>query len=102
MSTRSCGSPQPNPYYQCVSARHRVPNPHREGEQLRELCRYRHVVQDGMAPEKVETVREVRLGPPGAFADIRVTAGDNRPYFVEVKWGHAKDEFFNRLVRKYA
>ena len=67
-----------------------------------ELCRYRHVVHDRLEPERVATLREVRLGPPGAFADIKVTPADKPPYFVEIKWGYDDDEFVERLAEKYA
>ena len=67
-----------------------------------ELCRYRHVTEDGLDQEQVGTIREVRLGAPGAFADIKVTARNKPSYFVEIKWGYAKEEFIDRLTRKYA
>src|SRR5437899_3284157 len=67
-----------------------------------ELCRYRHVEQDGLVPEQVETMREVRLALPGAFADMKVTAGEHRLYYFEIKLLYEVDEFINRLARKYA
>jgi class 3 adenylate cyclase len=67
-----------------------------------ELVRAHHVECDGAAPESIETTREVRLGPPGAFADIRVTPADRPPYFVEIKWGYGVAETVERLARKYA
>ena len=66
-----------------------------------ELCRYRHVVHDGLEPETVITTREVRLPRPDVFADIKIEPADQPPYFVEIKWGHKQDEFIHRLVRKY-
>jgi adenylate cyclase len=66
-----------------------------------ELCRYRHVTEDGLDQEQVGTIREVRLGAPGAFADIKVTPGNKPSYFVEIKWGYTRDEFIDRLARKY-
>jgi class 3 adenylate cyclase len=67
-----------------------------------ELVRAHHVENDGLSPESIETIREVRLGSPGSFADIRVTPGKQAPYFVEVKWGYEPDEVIERLARKYA
>src|SRR4051812_27140340 len=67
-----------------------------------ELCRFRHVETDGLEPELIRVEREVWLGAdPKAFADIKVTPGDNPPYFVEIKWGYDNDEFIERLKRKY-
>ena len=67
-----------------------------------ELVRAHHVERDGLAPQSVETIREVRLGSPGTFADIRVAPAARAPYFVEIKWGYGADETVERLVRKYA
>ena len=67
-----------------------------------ELVRVHHVERDGLTPESVETIREVRLGSPGLFADIRVAPATQAPYFVEVKWGYDADETVERLARKYA
>lgn len=67
-----------------------------------ELVRAHHVERDGLVPESVETIREVRLGAPGVFADIRVAPAGQAPYFVEIKWGYGSDECVERLARKYA
>ncbi|HKU95564.1 MAG TPA: adenylate/guanylate cyclase domain-containing protein, partial [Vineibacter sp.] len=67
-----------------------------------ELVRAHHVEQDGLTPESVETIREVRLGSPRSFADIRVAPAAQAPYFVEVKWGYDVEETVERLARKYA
>jgi adenylate cyclase len=67
-----------------------------------ELCRYRHVAANGIAPERVSTIREVGVRTPGNFADIKVIPGNGTPYFVEIKWGYAKNEFLDRITRKYA
>jgi class 3 adenylate cyclase len=64
--------------------------------------RTHHVERDGLAPESVETIREVRLGAPGAYADIRVAPASQAPYFVEIKWGYSADECVERMARKYA
>jgi class 3 adenylate cyclase len=66
------------------------------------LCRFRHVHDDGVAPEHVRIDQEVYLGVPGAFADIRVASPPKvAPYFVEVKWGYAPDHVLRTLSRKY-
>ncbi len=67
-----------------------------------ELVRAHHVENDGATPQSIETIREVRLGAPGSFADIRVALPAGTPYFVEVKWGYGVDETIERLARKYA
>lgn len=67
-----------------------------------ELCRFRHVREDGLAAELVATERDTRIGPPDAFADIKVVPGDRSPYFVEIKWGYDGEELIRRLARKYA
>jgi class 3 adenylate cyclase len=66
------------------------------------LCRFRHVNDDGVAPEHVRIDQEVYLGVPGAFADLRVASPPKvAPYFVEVKWGYAPDHVLRTLSRKY-
>jgi adenylate cyclase len=66
-----------------------------------ELCRFHHVTREELKPEQVVTTREVRLGPPGAYADIKVVPGDRPPYFVEVKWGYPREVLVERLALKY-
>jgi hypothetical protein len=39
-----------------------------------DLCRFEHARSEGIAPGLVEIDREVYMGSPGAFADIRVRA----------------------------
>jgi class 3 adenylate cyclase len=43
----------------------------------------------------------VALGPPGAFADIRVRPRGGAPYFIEVKYGYADDAILRSLRRKF-
>ena len=86
---------------------------HRHGEQhLQELrlfleeiccnlCRFRHVEEDGLAPESIQISQEVSLGAPGAFADIRVRLPGAEPYFVEIKYGHPADRIVAHMARKY-
>src|SRR5262249_27693478 len=67
-----------------------------------DLCRLRHVAEDGVAPEDVTTIREVRLATPSEFADIVVTIPGLPAYFVEVKYGLSLEETVRSLRRKYA
>jgi class 3 adenylate cyclase len=67
-----------------------------------ELCRFRHVREDGLPAERVATVRDTRIGRTGTFADIKVIPADRSPYFVEIKWGYTEDDLIRRLVDKYA
>ena len=73
---------------------------------LEELCcdlsRFEHVSRDGLAPEDVQIDREVALGAPGAFADIRVRPGGGPSYFIEVKYGYSDEALVHSLQRKYA
>ena len=66
-----------------------------------DLCRFQHVVGDGQPPEDVRISQEVSLGPPGAFADIRVTVRGTAPYFVEVKYGYPRETIVRHLKHKY-
>jgi len=66
-----------------------------------DLCRYEHGNQEGMAPEQIAIVREFSLGAPDAFADIRVAAPGQPPYFVEVKFGYKAEVLLRHLRRKY-
>lgn len=67
-----------------------------------ELCRLRHVAEDHVAPADVLTIREVKLVPPGAFADIVVTRPERPAYFVEIKYGLSLEETIRSIGRKYA
>ena len=67
-----------------------------------DLCRFEHVIRDGLAPEAVRIDREYWLGTPGAFADIRVAPAGQPPYFVEVKYGYTNEMLVRHLARKYA
>ena len=66
-----------------------------------DLCRFEHVSRDGLAPEEVQIDREVAMGPPGAFADIRVRPRGGATYFVEVKYGYTDEAVLGSLRRKY-
>jgi class 3 adenylate cyclase len=72
---------------------------------LEELCcdlvRFAHVCSEGLAPESIAVDREVYMGTPGAFADIRVQPPGRRPYFVEVKFGYPDAVLAHHLARKY-
>lgn len=65
------------------------------------LCRFRHVRDDGVAPEHVRIDQEVFLGVAGAFADLRVQAPGVPAYFVEVKYAYAPERVVRTLARKY-
>jgi class 3 adenylate cyclase len=66
-----------------------------------ELCRFQHV-RAGLSPEAIRIDREFPLGAPGAFADIRIEAPDDKPYFVEVKHGYPDALLVSHMARKYA
>lgn len=66
-----------------------------------DLCRFRHAVDDGVPPAGTQIHQEVRLGP-GAFADIRIAAGDLPPYFVEVDYGYSRERVVESMRRKYS
>jgi adenylate cyclase len=66
-----------------------------------DLCRFEHEARDAINPADVHVDREFALGPPGAFADIRVAPRSLRPYFVEVKYGYSDDTLRRHLKRKY-
>jgi class 3 adenylate cyclase len=66
------------------------------------ICRFRHVHEDHVAPDAVRIDQEVYLGVEGAFADIRVAAPPVvPPYFVEVKYGYTPDRVVRTMARKY-
>jgi len=66
-----------------------------------DLCRFIHLEDHGLAPEDVSIDREVYLGMPDAFADIRVRPKGRPPYCVEVKVGYPDDVLVHHLARKY-
>jgi adenylate cyclase len=66
-----------------------------------DLCRFEHVERDGLSPEQVNIDREVFLGVPGVYSDIRVTIPNRPSYFVEVKFGHSRPTLVQSLRRKF-
>jgi class 3 adenylate cyclase len=66
-----------------------------------DLCRFQHLAE-GLPPEHIRIRQDFDLGLPGAFADIRVTIPDARPYFVEVKWAQDCEEVVERVAAKYS
>ena len=66
-----------------------------------DLCRFQHVMRDGLGHERIRIDREFALGGREVFADIRVVAGEADPYFVEVKFGYSTDVLVRHLLRKY-
>jgi class 3 adenylate cyclase len=67
-----------------------------------DLCRFEHVITDGLAPETIRIDREYWLGTRGAYADIKVAPAGRPAYFVEVKFGYRNDSLVRHLLRKYA
>jgi class 3 adenylate cyclase len=65
------------------------------------LCRFRHVEEEGVDPETVRISQTTSLGMPGLFTDIRVKLPDRPPYFVEVKYGYPPEQIVSHLERKY-
>jgi len=66
-----------------------------------DLCRFRHATRDGVSPAKTQIHQETRVGP-GAFADIRVAAGELPPYFIEVDVGYSRQRVIDSVRLKYA
>lgn len=66
-----------------------------------DLCRLRHVTEDGVPANRVKTIRELRLGHTSVYTDIKVFPADRPPYFVEIKWGYDLPTVVQRLRRKY-
>jgi hypothetical protein len=67
-----------------------------------ELCRRRHVRQDGARPEDVLIRRDARIGGRNAFTDMLVRPPGGEPYAVEVKTGIPAEQLIARLHWKYA
>lgn len=61
-----------------------------------DLCRFEH-----LEAASVSVDREVYLGVPRAYADIRVAALGQSPYFVEVKLGYSSSMLMHEMRRKY-
>ncbi len=72
---------------------------------IEELCcdlsRFDRLSGASPAPEDVQIDREVPLGHPEAFADIRVRSR-NGEYFIEVKYGYGNEQIIRSLTQKYA
>ena len=66
-----------------------------------EVCRFQMVGHHDLATEKLEIVREVDLGVPGAFADVIVRPHNQPPFFLEVKYGYASDRMVEHFTRKF-
>jgi class 3 adenylate cyclase len=67
-----------------------------------DLVRYLHSPDDSAGFGTVRVDREFALGPPGAYADLRVQPQDAPAYFLEVKYGHDTETLLARVRRKYA
>ena len=71
-------------------------------ETCADLCRFHHVVTEGIPNEQVRIRQEVDLGVAGgAFADIEIKVQGARPYFMEVKSGYQHDAVLDLVGRKY-
>ncbi len=66
-----------------------------------DLCRFVHLNRDNLPPGDVKIDREVYLGAPGAFADIRVSPAGRPPYYVEIKYGHTLENVSRQIRRKF-
>jgi adenylate cyclase len=71
---------------------------------IEELCcdlsRFGRLSDARFAPGDVQIDREVSLGDPEVFADIRVRSR-HEEYFIEVKYGYRNEEIIRSLTRKY-
>jgi class 3 adenylate cyclase len=66
-----------------------------------DLVRFLHSRGDPSQFGAVQIDREWPLGPPGAFADLRVEPLDGPPYYLEVKYGYDTATLLRHLRRKY-
>jgi class 3 adenylate cyclase len=66
-----------------------------------DLVRYLHSEGDPARLARIHIDNEYPIGDGEAFADIRVEPLDERPYFVEVKYGQDPDTIVRKLARKY-
>jgi class 3 adenylate cyclase len=66
-----------------------------------DLVRFLHSGGDPARFAAVHIDREYALGPPGAFADLRVEPAGEAPYFLEVKYGYDAATLVAHLRRKY-
>jgi class 3 adenylate cyclase len=65
------------------------------------LCRFQHVSEHDLNPWDVKINREVYLGIPGTYADIRVQVPGSPPYFVEVKYAREPNIIIGSIKHKY-
>ncbi len=66
-----------------------------------DLMRFECAAIAGCTPDGVAVEREVPLGLPDAYADMRVSAPGATPFFVEVKLHYTARELVGRIARKY-
>ena len=66
-----------------------------------DLLRFLHAADGRVDPHRVRIIQEYSLGPPGAYADIRIQPVDAAPYYVEVKYGYSPRRTIQSLTRKY-
>jgi len=66
-----------------------------------DLCVFEEVFVRDAPAESVQIDREVFLGTPGLYADVRVATPNAPPYFIEVKVGVPTELVVRRLAEKY-
>ncbi|HZO90790.1 MAG TPA: adenylate/guanylate cyclase domain-containing protein [Chthonomonadaceae bacterium] len=66
-----------------------------------DLVRFLHSKGDPAQFGAVRIDREWALGPPGAFADLRIEPIGGQPYFLEIKYGYDSQTVLAHLRRKY-
>ncbi len=66
-----------------------------------ELFRFGEAQRAHVSPDQVRIDREVYLGQPSAFADLRVTAPGSSPFFIDVKCATPRQTVVDRIAHKY-
>ena len=73
---------------------------------LEEICcnlmRFEYADRYDITPEDVDIDGEVPLGPPDAYADVRVTVPGLAVDYLEVDWGYDRAHLIGSLQRKFA
>lgn len=70
-----------------------------------DLCKYRHIVEEGHQPDLVKVHREVQISPEAErFGDIRVYIKNDdqrEAYFLEVVYGYNLEKIVGTIAYKY-
>lgn len=66
------------------------------------LCRLRHAPSAGAPAPALRIRHEYYLGPPNAFADLRIEVASGEVYFVEIKLGYGVERAIESIRRKYS